>query len=373
LAATVAAPRERAAVDASETATSVSPNITPSRGQEIKVEAGTLRVGSPTGRQNRNPAREADDVPLSLSAFAIDALPFPNDPKQPPRTGASQREAEKLCAESGKRLCSELEWELACKGLRNAEYPHTGAFDVAACAEEGARCHSDLGVFALGTLGREWTSSAAGAGDWDRLRSAAVRGAAKDAPEALHRCAARDAAAPESHSDSLLFRCCRGAQQEAAYPHEPELSAFRALSFDQRAVREKLRAMPETAPLADSFRLHSASSLLTALSLAGRNSQSLSPWQAAAPAFGWSPLRGEELVIFSGDSQRGAAIVAFYPTPAGPRFAGSFITKDEHSPILVAYKADTRDELLYSTCWGCGGEGGALRLDPSARLRFAPR
>jgi hypothetical protein len=84
-------------------------------------------------------------------------------------------------------------------------------------------------------------------------------------------------------------------------------------------------------------------------------------------------VRGEELVVLSGDAQAGAALIAFYPTASGPRFAGSLITKDEHTPILVAYKSDTRDELLYSTCWGCGGEGGALRLDPSARLRFLAR
>jgi hypothetical protein len=205
------------------------------------------------------------------------------------------------------------------------------------------------------------------------MRNTIVRGASKDAPATLHRCAARDAAAAESRSESLLFRCCRGATQTSEYPSEPELPAFRPLSLDSDGVREKLRAMPETAALAPTFRVHLAKNLLSALALAGRSSQSLAPWQAATPAFAWSPMRGEELAILSGDSRDGALVIAYYPGPDGPQFAASYITKDEHAPILVAYKNDTRDELLYSTCWGCGGEGGALRLDGSARLRFMPR
>jgi hypothetical protein len=343
----------------------------PSSGQEIAIEARTVRLGSPTGSAHRNPAREADDVPVTLTAFAIDALPYPNDPALPARTGSSRPEAEKLCREQGKRLCSELEWELACKGPNNADYPSAG--DFASCAEDAARCASAFGVFALGTLGREWTGSPAGPGDWDRLRTAVVRGAAPDAEAKLHRCAARDAAMPESRSDTLLFRCCRGASQGAIYTVEREPPAFRELTMTSDALRTTLRAMPETRDLADSFRLYGKGAQLAALTIAGRTTQSLPPWQAASPAFAWSPLRGEELILLAGDSQAGAAIVAYYPSPRGPLFAGSFVTKDEHAPILVAYKDDAREELLYSTCWGCGGEGGALRLDASARLRFVPR
>jgi hypothetical protein len=345
----------------------------PERGEEISVPATRLWVGSATGTANRNPAREADRVAVELAAFSIDALPYPNDPARPARGGASRAEAEQLCAEQGKRLCSELEWEHACKGQRDAEHPSALGFDAPRCAQDALNCSSDLGVFALGTLGREWTGSPARDGDWDRLRTAIVRGADANASAALHRCAARDAAAPESKSEHLFFRCCRGALQTSEYPREAAHPAFRALELDRDGAREKLRAMPETRAFATSFSLQAQSSMLAALGAAGRSSQSLSPWQAATPAFAWSPLPGEEVTVLSGDSPAGAALVAFYPTADGPRFAGSFVTKDEHTPILVAYKSDTRDELLFSTCWGCGGEGGALRLDPSQRLRFMPR
>lgn len=171
---------------------------------------------------------------------------------------------------------------------------------------------------------------------------------------------------------NLRAEAPRSAKPTAA-TESTQAAPFRPLALELDAARAALRAMPETRSFADAFRLHAAKSLLGALSNAGRSSQSLSPWQAATPAFGWSPLPGQELVILSGDSPAGATLIAYRMTKDGPHFAGSFTTKDEHAPILVAYKRDTPDELLYSTCWGCGGEGGALRLDDARRLRFVPR
>ena len=135
-----------------------------------------------------------------------------------------------------------------------------------------------------------------------------------------------------------------------------------------------LVAMPETRELAAEFRLFSHGELGQALTQAGRSQSSLAPWQAIRGVLTWSPVRGEQIVVASGDTPRGALVVAYYPLAEGQvRFAGSYEAKGEHTPILVAYKSDVRDELLYSTCWGCGGEGGALRLDDTARLRFLPR
>ena len=185
------------------------------------------------------------------------------------------------------------------------------------------------------------------------------------------------------HAALALLLCLAGARpslhaeapetREAAAGAATQQPPFRPLDLALDAARAALRAMPETLGFAEAFRLHGAKSLLNALSNAGRSAQSLAPWQAAPPAFGWSPLPGEELVILSGDRPAGATLIAYRVTRSGPRFAGSFTTKDEHAPILVAYKSDTRDELLYSTCWGCGGEGGALKLDETRRLRFMPR
>lgn len=339
----------------------------------VDVPAGVVRLGSETGAPLRTPAHEADHIAVTLAAFAIDALPYPNDPGKAPRNAVSRDEASTLCAERGQRLCSELEWERACKGERGAEYPARD-FDAARCASQPASCASPFGVFALGTLGREWTASDAARGEWDGLRTAVVRGAARDAPAPAHRCAGRDAATPKSRSESLIFRCCKGASQSARYPAIPDEPAFRDGEPDPKALLAALAGMPETREASANFRSWSQAELGQALTLAGRSQSSLAPWQPIRGALSWSPVRGEQIVIASGDTPRGSLVVAFYPLGAGQfRFAGSYETKGEHTPVLVAYKSDVRDELLFSTCWGCGGEGGAIRLDEQSRLRFLPR
>jgi hypothetical protein len=183
--------------------------------------------------------------------------------------------------------------------------------------------------------------------------------------------AARESARERSQVADTFVEAARG--PESATPTPGPHLPFRALELTPDAARDALSAMPETRALASGFRLHAAKNLLSALANAGRSAQSLAPWQAATAAFAWSPLPGQNLVILSGDSPAGAALIAYFPAREGPRFAGSFTTRNEHVPILVAYKSDTHDELLYSTCWGCGGEGGALRLDEAQRLHFMPR
>lgn len=370
----LAAPKPADATPPDASLPTLPPARAPKAGDEVSIGAGTLKLGSPTGAPGRNPAREADDVAVPMTSFLIDALPYPNDPEKAPRHSITREEANALCKEQGKRLCSELEWERACKGDLSAEHPSRVAFDAAQCESSATSCASVTGVFAMGTLGREWTASDAKGGDLDPLRTAITRGAGKDASANQHRCAARDSATPRSRSDSLIFRCCRGAEQSASYPAVPDFPAFREGAVSATTVREALAAMPETAALREGFRPFQASQMMDALKVAGRSQSSLAPWQAIQGPLLWSPVPGEELVVVSGDTARGAVVIAYYPLPQGQyRFAASYETRGEHTPVLIAYKADVRDELLYSTCWGCGGEGGALRLDDDSRVRFLPR
>ena len=54
----------------------------PVAGRQIAVPAGLIHLGSETGSALRNPAHEADHVAVQLTAFEIDALPYPNDPHE---------------------------------------------------------------------------------------------------------------------------------------------------------------------------------------------------------------------------------------------------------------------------------------------------
>ena len=345
------------------------------RGQEVQIGAGTLRVGSPTGSRDRDPSREADDVVVALGAFAIDALPYPNDPALAPRTDVSRAEAAQLCAAEGKRLCSELEWERACKGDENLAYPALSHdFDPARCKADVNACRSPFGVFALGAFGREWTDGNVTRGLGDSLRTAVVRGAGPGAKVTQHRCAARDAATPDSKGSSLTFRCCRGPANNVAYPQEPERARFAEKSLSRDELASLLKSQPALRDVVDTFRLFSAREIDEGLEAAHTSRMRMAPWLAAASVLVWSPVHGEEVWVLSGDTRRGAMLIALYAL-ADHQFSliGSLESRKEHAPFVVGYKPDAPEELLFSTCWGCGGEGGAIKLGQDSRVAIEPR
>lgn len=360
-------------------AANTAPNKTiamprPKAGSEIAVPAGVLTIGSATGSPGRNASREADAVEREIPAFSIDALPYPNDPARAPRAMTNLAEATALCRERGQRLCHELEWERACKGLGSeAEYPSSD-FDPEKCAADVAACASPLFVFALGIWGREWTQSRVTQGLGDTLRSSVVRGAAKAAPKESHRCAARDAVTPDSKSESLLFRCCRGPESQLTYPEESKTEAFVEQSWDNAQVREVLAQMPETRAIADTFKLFTPEQLSQRPSHAGRARTNIAPWQSVPKGLLWSPMHGEQIGVIAGDTAQGAMLIVFYREPTGRAvFGTSYLTRNEHDAIIVAYKLETLREVLFSTCWGCGGEGGAVEIAADGRVKISLR
>ncbi|HMI94009.1 MAG TPA: SUMF1/EgtB/PvdO family nonheme iron enzyme, partial [Polyangiales bacterium] len=238
------APTERAqarATQAPAVAAPAKPQPAPKAPTDaIAIPAGELTLGSMPGSSGRDPALEADLVSLQLPAFEIDRLPYPNDLAQPYRTGVDRDEAVALCAQRGKRLCSELEWERACKAGNDALYPTGATLDLAACKREPAQCATAEGVLALGIAQREWTASSVAAGLGNPLRSSVVRGASTDAAPAQHRCAARAGATPDTRDADLGFRCCRGDGAEVAYPSEPARELTRPLALERDAIRAAL-------------------------------------------------------------------------------------------------------------------------------------
>lgn len=383
----VEAPRER------ETAVAAPPEpptpppapaaeakVSPARaGEEVAVPAGEVRLGTRPGSAGRNPAAEADAVRVQVPAFHIDRLPHPNDPDVPPTRVVDRKQAAGLCAKEGKRLCSEVEWERACQGEAGRAYPtRDGRWpaeeDATPCGEDGLACASGFGVLRMGTDAREWTSSDTTAGLGDRLRTAVVRGAASDAPAEAHRCAARDAATPDSRSKSLGFRCCRGADEAPPYPEVAAREPFELKPMKDAEARELLASLPEVAELAKDFTLFRGDDYEVALRKGGRSTQSILPWVPVAHPLVWSPVHGEQVWVLTGKSGDTALVLFLYVTQQGePIFGGSFELEDEPDPIVVAFRPDRPEELLWSSCWGCGAEGGAISLREDGRVVIVQR
>jgi serine/threonine protein kinase len=156
---------------------------------------------------------------VQVEAFYIDRFEFPNrlktadDKPQVPVAKANWQSASEACESLGKRLCTDREWEKACKGPGNWIYSYGDTYDREMCGggvdEEYAigerqTCVSGYGVWGMSGGPREWTASEAGSKGQRRV----VKGGLRSNNERGSRCAfAVDESA--SYADGTLsFRCC---------------------------------------------------------------------------------------------------------------------------------------------------------------------
>lgn len=259
-AATAAGPSAATALPAAAAPSAVA-SAAPAAGPTAAIPAGKLLAGTACGEHPRVPSEELAGDALPMSAFDIDAYPYPNDPSKAPLTSVSRDEAAKLCEARGRRLCTELEWERACKGPSNTRYEYGDRFDAKACPTGlGAapatgtfeKCQSGFGVHAMHGFDWEWTSSA-----WQRGGEAgkvALRGGHGNAPYAHMRCSGSRATDPATKEAGVGFRCCGGAAntQEivipaddpapAALAEEKDVDAALLGRLDRALVNGQLRA-----------------------------------------------------------------------------------------------------------------------------------
>ncbi|WP_437512163.1 formylglycine-generating enzyme family protein [Sorangium sp. So ce1099] len=296
-----AAPGPAAAASTADAAPPASPAAASagSAGPMVTIPAGELVAGTACGDHPRLPAEELAGVSIGLGEFTIDTYPYPNDAAQPPLTGVTQEKARQLCEARGRRLCTELEWERACKGPSNGRYEYGDRFDAKACPSGlGAipayaaheRCASGFGVRAMHGFVWEWTASA-----WKRGKEegkAVLRGGHGDQPYAHMRCSAVRAAAPATSAANVGFRCCGGAVNPA----------------------EVVIPAPEEEPPALALEVAPDEALLGRLKRALVNAQlkdAAGVTSAFAKVWRWHPTPNEELIVASYESKKegGAALV----------------------------------------------------------------
>lgn len=193
--------------------TPVSPvNVTCPVGM-VAIKAGKFTSGAETN----DPMRAFGDEPAHASdtaSYCVDVYEYPNQRGREPVTGYTWARAKKACEGIGKRLCSEDEWERACKGPRGAKFPFGDSFDAGICnvgeggrpaaAGEYARCRSGYGIADMAGNVSEWTASRWSADVGDKV----VKGGAVDQAAFTARCAARASESVNAHADTLGFRCC---------------------------------------------------------------------------------------------------------------------------------------------------------------------
>lgn len=208
----------------------------------VWIPAGVLRAGSEVDDAPRVADAELPGLDVPMAGFYIDVLPWPNETGAIPTTNVSREEAKRLCEEKGKRLCSELEWERACKGPDNTRYPYGTAYDPRACGAGAApaaasqrpsgqrqACRSAFGVRDLHGGAAEWTDSPWGRGSPREL--GVLRGGNDEAGELATRCAYPRAMGQADRSSTVGFRCCVGLRNDA----EVHLEVKKGPSFERIA------------------------------------------------------------------------------------------------------------------------------------------
>lgn len=271
---------------------SVEPPPRPARPGMVWIPAGTLLAGTKPGQLPRIADQELPGTPIELEGFFIDRFNYPPEPGAIPLAGISQAEARAICEEQGKRLCTELEWERACKGPDNAIYDYGDAYDASICgtgntdalAPNGVntRCRTAFDVRDMHGSAFNWTSSPWRRGadrDGDRV---AVRGGNGEDGELVGRCANARALDPQARDPRVGVRCCAGDVNAAAVALDVERGnelAYRP--FDPDLARKLEALVPEDVaravgdrPAADHF--------------------------AVERLWMWRPIGNEELVIGGG-------------------------------------------------------------------------
>jgi hypothetical protein len=338
----------------------------------IWIPAGTLLAGTPKDRTPRIADEELPGESIELAGFYIDEFAYPNEVGAIPKTGMNRDEAAALCTTQDKRLCTELEWERACKGPGNTTYEYGETYRAAEClmgqsgrlAPSGLRvaCRSTFAVHDMHGGPWEWTAST-----WRRgpgPRYGVARGGNSDAGELVGRCANAMAVAPSTRRPDIGLRCCAGEANRA----EIKLTVVRGKPLEGRHY---------DAPFAASL---------------ARAIKSNPPPELAGDApfrvdriWNWHPVGNEELVVAAGcvkqspHSDCGAAIFRMRPITdsgaEGPSLVGfassgwwmSVIKTDHMGRDLLVFGGDgnTTFKRRVAYVWGRIAIGEPERSRPS--------
>ena len=334
--------------------------------ERVDIPAGAFVAGSTPGDKGRDPVLEPALLDVEIGAFTIDRYLYPNDPQKPALTGVTRARALELCQQAGGRLCTELEWERACKGPEGTAFSGGPTWDPA-CASSPTACASGFGVLGMGAL-REWTASDVAPVENAQPKAPSVRGARADASDVDHRCAHRSAVDATASSSDLGFRCCRGAPNAASIPSPQWQQTFRRADLSPAQAAEMFASVPQLRGLGAEltyFKEPDDVSMVLGRSDAG---QPPNVTFTTSPLL-WNPGPGEEILVLAGKAARDAFIVAFYRLPKNRyRLASSFIMKEEKGPIVLGFNGYVRRRLAWSTCWDCRGESGNVTYRDDNRV-----
>ncbi len=223
--------------------------LSPGLAGMVRIPAGTLLSGDAPADGDKFGGETIQEV-RRVESFWIDRFEYPGRRWAIPAVNVDWYEAVAGCKGMGKRLCTEWEWERACRGPGNLDYPYGRRFSRTACftdrrfnnytpqpAGSFPACVSPYGVYDMSGNVNEWTSSALSLAEVRAMGGHASYGiydSGSDPPDAVYpilrggdwgegsndtRCANRDHYHPPgSRLEDDGFRCCRDAAGSVLEP-----------------------------------------------------------------------------------------------------------------------------------------------------------
>ncbi len=191
------------------------PKVCP-KGMKL-IESGTFRFGSAASDPMRNFGEKLISQ-RKTHAYCMDYYEYPNKSKGKPKVRVSWKDAKASCEARNKRLCTELEWERACKGPSSHRFPYGDDWEAGICnteskegvanalgaASDNKKCKSGFGIYSMSGNAEEWTADAYA----KKSKNKVVKGGAANRADRASRCAARRAQNPKISASMLGFRCC---------------------------------------------------------------------------------------------------------------------------------------------------------------------
>ena len=323
---------------------------------EVDIPGGRYIFGSETGEAYRNPSKEVDAFEVEIKPFKIDRYPYPNKKGGKPLTSVTFADAKKYCEKESKRLCTELEWETACKGPSNDQHPAGNVSDF-----------GTEGYFVI----FEWTDSKWLEPELPKPRGVVARGNTQTIVVGKPRCSHRSARAPEKASGNVGFRCCRGEVNEIEVQSEPLKKPFEEVKdFPLDKFQLLVKSTAEMVKVSKDPQMFGENDLRYVLLRRKINIDKSYPGYIFTnnPVW-WRPVRGEELLVMTGRAEKDSFVLALYHLGGGKfKHAASLVllesdaaTVEQPIPVILVTGVD-RTVINWAPCWNCS-EGGSLYID----------
>lgn len=326
----------------------------------VHIPVGSFEAGSLPLEPGRRPNLEPLLQAVELGPYRIDRDLHRDNPTAAPSL-LSLDQAAAHCERRGARLCTDLEWERACKGPSSQTYPGGKP-----CPPTGA-CSSS---FELENMTRypEWTLGSTPSEDG----AVTLRGARASASPEERRCAARFAETKNKENSAPVtatVRCCYGATNAKTLPVPKSGPLFREVDVEMAALAAILASDEHTKELAQdlTFFKHPEG----AATVVDRGDRNLMGFTLTTRPLEWQPERGVRVLLVAGRSgEKTSFVVAIHRTPKRDIVAGSFVMKGEPGPVALAYANSISPRVHFSTSWGTPGETGKVLFRPPEEFVF---